>query len=71
MVGLYPGAYKNPEQKKQIDAIRRSMEIDPEYFSAWEREFLRSVDSKLAWGCILSDAQAKAFTKLHQKCLKR
>jgi len=66
-----PGVYRNPEHKKQIQAIFRSMEIDPEYFNEWERNFLRSIDRSLSWGGTMTPEQSKAFTKLHQKHLKR
>lgn len=45
------------ELSEKIGKIRRSMELDPEYFNEWDKDFLESVDRQLEYGRPLSDKQ--------------
>jgi hypothetical protein len=52
----------------RIKQVLRTMEIDPEYFNEWEKQFVKSLDKQKFPA---SDKQIKAFDAIFEKHQKR
>lgn len=60
------------ELLSQIGQVKRAVELDPEYFSTWERDYILNLFDEFAMGdAYMSDNQRNKFNEIYQKMLRR